>query len=188
MSPRQSQEVVLVEQIEPRIVMIRGQRVILDADSRGCTESLTKRLNEQVRRNQGRFPADFAWPLTIAERARWSQIATTSRSEILHMRCPVPSPSTGGADGGQHIEHAPAMEVSVYVVRAFVELRDLVSTHKDLAGKLADLEHKVSSHDSAIQSLVAAIRQLMALPRKPRGTAIGFHTKREARRSARSSA
>ena len=68
------------------------------------------------------------------------------------------------------------MEVSVYVIRAFVKLRDLLSTHKELAGKLSELEHKVASHDEAIQSLVATIRRLLEPPPTPPRPKIGFHT------------
>jgi hypothetical protein len=72
-----------------------------------------------------------------------------------------------------------AMDVSVYVVRAFVKLREMLSTHKELAGKLAELERRVGGHDEAIQTLVSAIRQLMAPPPAPPRRRIGFHVKPE---------
>ena len=68
MSPTKKQSLLLVEQIEPRILLIRGQRVILDADLAKLYGTTTKRLNEQVKRNRGRFPLDFAWQLTAAEK------------------------------------------------------------------------------------------------------------------------
>lgn len=79
MSPRTKPPLILVEQIEPRILLIRGQRVILDADLAELYGTTTKRLNEQVKRNSGRFPADFMFQLTSEEaQARWSQLVTTS--------------------------------------------------------------------------------------------------------------
>jgi hypothetical protein len=170
---------LLVEQIEPRILLIRGQRVILDADLARLYETTTKRLNEQVKRNQGRFPADFAWQLTVEEKTE--VVANCDHLVRLKFSRTLPRAFTEhGALMAASILNTPrAIDVSVYVVRAFVKLRELLSTHKELAQKLAELERKVSSHDEAIQSLVAAIRQLMQPPPAVSPRRIGFHVKPE---------
>ena len=170
---------VLVEQIEPRILLVRGQRVILDADLAALYGVATKRLNEQVKRNWDRFPADFAWSLTRTEKAE--VVANCDHLAKLKFSRHLPYAFTEhGALMAASILNTPrATEVSVYVIRAFVRLRELLSTHKELAAKLAELERKVSSHDGAIQSLVAAIRQLMAPPPTSPGRRIGFHVKPE---------
>ena len=170
---------VLVEKIEPRILLVRGQRVILDADLAALYGVATKRLNEQVKRNRDRFPADFAWSLTRAEKAE--VVANCDHLAKLKFSRQLPYAFTEhGALMAASILNTPrAIEVSVYLIRAFVTLRELLSTHKELAAKLAELERKVSSHDGAIQSLLAAIRQLMAPPPTPPRRKIGFHVRPE---------
>jgi len=200
MSLAKSQSLILVERIEPRILLIRGQRAILDADLAELYGTITKRLNEQVKRNQGRFPADFMFQLTAEEaEAMRSQIVTESgpplamRSQIAtaNLRSQIATSSSARHGGRRYLPNAftehgalmaasvlntpRAMEVSVYVIRAFVRLRDLLSTHKELTHKLAELEQKVSSHDEAIQSLVAAIRRLMQPAPTASRPRIGFH-------------
>jgi len=188
MNIRKSQSLILVEQIEPRILLIRGQRAILDADLAELYGTTTKRLNEQVKRNQARFPADFMFHLTAKEAqtmrsqiatgsdlflAMRSQFVTASKRNIRYL--PNAFTEHGALMAASVLNTPRAMEVSVYVIRAFVRLRDLLSTHKELAHKLAELEQKVSSHDEAIQSLVAAIRRLtQPLPTASRPR-IGFH-------------
>ena len=182
------QSLLLVEQIEPRILLIRRQRVILDADLAELYGTTTKRLNEQVKRNLSRLPMDFMFQLTTEEvQAMRSQFVTASdpiepmRSQIAtaskrNIRYRPRAFTEHGAFMAASILNTPrAIDVSVYVVRAFVKLRELLSTHKELAQKLAELERKVSSHDEAIQSLVAAIRRLMQPPASAPVRRIGFH-------------
>ena len=189
MTAREKKDIVLVEQIEPRIFLIRGQRVICDADLAELYGTTTKAFNQAVKRNQERFPADFMFQLT-AEEARAmrshfvtaseaaprlrSQMATASRRNIRYL--PRAFTEHGALMAASVLNTSRAMEVSVYVIRAFVKLRDLLSTHKELAGKLSELEHKVASHDEAIQSLVATIRRLLEPPPTPPRPKIGFHT------------
>jgi hypothetical protein len=176
-----STSLIPVEQIEPRILLIRGQRIMLDADLARLYGVTTKRLNEQVKRNLDRFPADFAWSLTPAEKAE--VVANCDHLARLKFSHSLPYAFTEhGALMAASVLNTPrAMQVSVYVIRAFVRLRELLSTQKELAGKLAELERKVSSHDTAIQSLVAAIRRLMAPPPTAPRPPIGFHAKPDAR-------
>ena len=187
MSKQQRGAVALVDRIEPCILLVRGQRVMLDADLAELYGTTTKRLNEQVKRNLDRFPPDFMFRLALEEaEGVWSQVATTSipprymRSQNAtaskrNVRYLPYAFTEHGAIMAASVLNTPrAIEVSVFVVRAFVKQRELLSTHKELAGKLAELEAKVGSHDVAIQSLVAAIRRLMEPPPAPPRPRIGF--------------
>ncbi len=138
----------------------------------------TKRLNEQIKRNQTRFPGDFMFQLTAEEKAE--VVANCDHLSKLRFSPTLPYVLTehGVVMAASVLNSPRAVEVSVFVVRAFVKLRQLVLAHKDLAGKLDQLERKVGSHDEAIKQLVAAIRQLMAPPDPPKNQ-MGFHAIRD---------
>ena len=190
MSPaKKRREVVLVEQIEPRILLIRGQKVILDADLAELYGTTTKAFNQAVKRTADRFPGDFRFQLTAEEaEAMRSQTAAgnlrsqtvTSRSHGGRRYLPYAFTEHGAIMAAGVLNTPRAIEVSVYVVRAFVKLREYVAAHRQLARKLAELERKVGSHDKAIRSLVATIRELMQPPAttKPHRQ-IGFHAGQE---------
>jgi hypothetical protein len=168
------QKLLVVEEIEPRILVVRGQRVMLDSDLAELYGTSTKRLNEQVKRNRARFPDDFRFLLTAAEKAE--VVANCDHLARLKFSAVLPSAFTEhGAMMAASVLNTPrAIEMSVYVVRTFVKLRTLLATHQDLAHKLAELDRRVAGHDDAIRTLVTAIRQLMAAPAdKPKGR-IGF--------------
>jgi hypothetical protein len=134
-------------------------------------------LNQAVRRNIERFPEDFLFRLTSEEVAGMrSQIVTASKRNIRFQ--PYAFTEHGVVMAASVLNSPRAVEVSVFVVRAFVKLRQLVLAHKELASKLDQLERKVGSHDEAIKQLVAAIRQLMAPPAPPKNR-IGFQTIRD---------
>ncbi len=171
-------KIVLVDRIEPLIQTIRGQNVILDSDLAGLYGVSTKRLNEQVRRNRERFPDDFMFQLTAEETAASlrSQNATASESEP-EMRSQNATASKRNARYRPYAftEHGTimvanvlnsplAVEVGVYVVRAFVKLREFIATHKDLARKVDALERR---YDAQFKVVFDAIRKLMAPPRRP---------------------
>jgi hypothetical protein len=171
---------ILIEQIEPRILLIRGQRVIFDADLARLYEVPTKRLNEQVRRNQGRFPVDFAWQLTRLEKDEVvANCGHLSRLKFSHAM-PYAFTEYGALMAANVLNTPRAIDVSISVVKAFINLWELLSSQQSLADKLGELERKVSSRDKAIQSLVAAIRRLMQLPPSPPARKIGFHVKEKA--------
>jgi hypothetical protein len=153
-----------VEVIEQRILLIRGQRVMLDADLAGLYGTTTKRLNEQVKRNRGRFPEDFMFQLTKKEKAE--VVANCDHLAKLKFSPVLPNAFTehGAIMAASVLNTEKAIQISVYVVRAFVKLREMLSTHKELAHKLAALERKLQNHDESIRSLVVAIRQLMRPP------------------------
>ena len=172
-------QLILVDQIEPLIHDVRGQKVILDRDLAVRYGVETRTLNQAVRRNLDRFPADFLFQLTEAERdSLRSQIVISNVGRGGRRYLPYGFTEHGAFMAASLLNSPRAVEVSVFVVRAFVKLRQLVLTHKELAGKLDQLERKVSGHDDTIRQLVAAIRQLMAPPDPPT-TPMGFHTLRD---------
>lgn len=174
-------KIILVEQIEPLILTIRGQKVLLDRDLAKLYGVPTKRLNEQVHRNRQRFPEDFMFQLTKAEFEEWrSQIATSNPAAKMGLRRRPYAFTEHGTIMAATILNSPrAVEISVFVVRAFVRLREVVANHKELARKVAELEQRVGTHDSAIQQLIEAIRQLMTPPPEPRRGRIGFGRQQE---------
>jgi hypothetical protein len=173
----QQASLVLVNQIEPLIRTIREQKVLVDRDLAILYGVATKRLNEQVRRNIDRFPNDFMFQLTKKEFEDWrSQIATSNPSAKMGLRRrPYVFTEHGAIMAATILNSQRAVEVSLFVVRAFVKLRQFALAHKELAAKLEQLERKVSGHDDAIRQLVTAIRQLMAPPPEPKRRKIGFH-------------
>ncbi len=171
-------KLILVDQIEPLILEIRGQKVVLASDLAALYGVSTKALNQAVKRNIDRFPRDFMFQLSADEK----QEVVTNCDHLSKLRfsptLPYVFTEHGVVMAASVLNPPRAVEVSVFVVRAFVKLRQLVLAHKDLAGKLDQLERKVGSHDAAIKQLVAAIRQLMAPPVLPKNR-IGFHTIRD---------
>lgn len=164
---------VVSESIETRILTIRGQKVMLDADLAELYGVETRRLNEQVRRNSERFPEDFMFQLTGEEFANLkSQFATSSWGG--RRKLPYAFTEHGAIMAASVLNTARAIEISVHVVRAFVHLRELVSGHKELSQKLNQLERKVGAHDRAIAELINAIRELMTPLEPKKKRPIGF--------------
>jgi hypothetical protein len=164
-----------VEHITCAILILRGQRVILDRELAAIYGATTKRLKEQVKRNRDRFPEDFMFQLTAeeAERSR-SQIATLNSGRGQNIKYRPYAFTEHGAIQVANVLHSPrAIAMGVYVVRAFVHLRDLLASNKALAQKLNDLEHKLRNHDEAIAAILSAIRELMNSP-PPKRRGIGF--------------
>jgi hypothetical protein len=171
----QDGKLILVDKIEPLIHTIRGHKVLLDSDLAVLYGVPTKRLNEQVRRNRERFPLDFRFRLTSGEKAE--VVANCDHLGKLKFSPQLPYAFTEhGAIMAASVLNSPqAVEVSVFVVRAFVKLRQWMASHKELADKLTELERKFAGHDEAIRQLVTAIRQLMAPPAASKKRPIGFH-------------
>jgi phage regulator Rha-like protein len=168
--------IVPLERIESLILIIRGRKVMLDSHLAGLYGVSTKRLNEQVRRNKQRFPADFMFQLTSAEsRSLRSQFATSNPRRGGSRYRPYAFTEHGAMMVASVLNTRRAIEVSLYVVRAFVKLREWLGTHKQLARKLAELENRIAEHDEEITALFEAIRRLMEPPDKP-GKPIGFHS------------
>ena len=164
-----------VERIAGEIRLLRRQRVLLDADLAVLYGVSTKRLNEQVRRNLERFPGDFMFQLTTAETDFLrSQIATSKRGRGGRRTRPYALTEHGAIMAATVLNSPQAVEMSVFVVRAFVRLRELLTSSRALTRKLAELEARLEGHDQTIAEIIAAIRELMnpSVPEKRRG--IGF--------------
>lgn len=163
-----------VEQIQSRILLIRGHKVMLDSDLAELYRVTTKRLNEQVKRNRERFPADFMFQLSAEEAvALRSQFATSNRRRGGRRYLPFAFTEHGAVMLATVLNSPVAVQASIQVVRAFVKLREMLSTHRELAKKLADLEKRIEGHDEEITALFDAIRELMEPPDKP-NKRIGF--------------
>jgi len=154
--------------IEKRIFLIRGHRVILSIDLAELYGVEPKVLNQAVKRNIERFPADFMFQLTNQEFANLKSQIVTSSWGGLRRAMPYAFTEHGAIMVASVLNSPRAIEISVYVIRAFVRLREYLSSHAKLAQKLTELEKKIETHDEAIQALIDAIRQLMAPPDKPR--------------------
>ena len=162
-----------VEQIESRIFLIRGQKVMLDADLAELYGVPTKALNQAIKRNAERFPDDFMFQLTVEEAANLrSQIVTSSWGGRRYL--PYAFTEHGALMLGNVLKSERAVEVSLHIVRAFVHLREMIAGHKELAQKLNQLERKVGAHDKAIAEIINAIRQLMSPSATEKKRPIGF--------------
>ena len=166
-----------IDEIAQRILIVRGKRVLLDADLAAFYGVTTKRFNEQVKRNLARFPEDFMFQLNEIEFANLrSQFATSSLKGASHggrRYAPQAFTEHGAIMAAMVLNSARATEISVQVMRAFIELRNLVAGNKELASKMKRLERKVDSHDQAITGLIDSMRQLLAPP-DPKKRPIGF--------------
>jgi hypothetical protein len=164
-----------VEHIAQSILILRGQRVLLDSELAVVYGVTTKRFNEQVKRNLVRFPADFMFQISTDEAtALRSQFATLKTGRGAHRKyLPYAFTEHGAIMAATILNSSRAVEMSVHVVRAFVQLRDLLASNRELADKFSELERKVSSHDQAIVGILKAIRELMHTP-VPKKRPIGF--------------
>jgi|SRR5688500_10394674 len=161
---------VPAEQIESAILFSRGERVILDSDLARLYGVTTKRLNEQVKRNRERFPVDFMFRLTRAEKAE--VVANCDHLKKLKFSPTLPFVFTehGAIMAANVLNSKKAVQASVQVVRAFIKLRQMLASNAELARKLSDLERK---YDSQFKVVFDAIRQLMTPP-EPQRKQIGF--------------
>ncbi len=158
--------------IENRIFVIRGHKVMLDFHLAELYGVEAKMLKRAVRRNVDRFPHDFMFELTDEEYdILKSQFGTSSWGGRRYP--PYAFTEQGVAMLSSVLHSQRAVHVNIRIIRAFVKLREILSTHKELAFKLKQLETKVEKHDEEIQAIFEAIRQLMALPEKPKRP-IGF--------------
>lgn len=169
-----SKQIIPVDRIERTILEIQGQKVIIDADLAAIYGTTTKRLNQAVRRNKDRFPDDFMFQLTEDEKSE----VVTNCDHLAKLKysphLPYAFTEHGALMAASVLNTERAIQVSVFVVRVFVRLRELVATHKELANKLKELEQRVGAHDKAIIELVQTIKQLMKPPAPKPKRRIGF--------------
>ena len=168
--------VIVAETIENKIFLIRGQKVIIDYDIAKIFGIATKVLNQAVKRNIDRFPRDFMFVLTKAEKNEL--VTNCDRFNSLKHSTALPYAfNEHGAVMLATILNSPsAVEASIYVVRAFIRMREFLSEHKELAQKLKELELKFVGHDEQIRDIIEAINQLLTPPEKPKRQ-IGFQVK-----------
>jgi hypothetical protein len=160
--------------VESRIFVLRQQKIILDRDLAELYGVPVKRLNEQVKRNRDRFPDDFMFQLTKVEEADLqSQIVPPKSGRGGRRYAPYAFTEHGAIMAATVLNSERAVEMSVFVVRAFVRLREMMSTNQQLASKIDELEQRLDTHDASIQELIEAIRELMA-PDPATGRRIGF--------------
>jgi hypothetical protein len=197
-------EIVSVKAIAQVIYLVRGQRVLLDRDLAALYGVETRVLNQAVKRNANRFPEDFMFRLSRQEIARISQsvtslsgrdrassqlaISSRSRSQNVILKrgknvkyLPYAFTEEGVAMLSSVLNSERAVQVNIAIMRAFVKLREILETNRELARKFEELEARVGKHDEQIGSIIEAIRQLMAPPEKPRPE-IGFHVREKATR------
>jgi hypothetical protein len=161
--------------VDSVIHTVRGEKVILDVDLARIYGVATRVLNQAVRRNKDKFPTDFMFRLNRAEARQLnrSQIVTGSQKHRDPRFLPYAFTEHGAIMAANVLNSPRAVQMSVFVVRAFVRLRQMIGAHKEMGAKLAELERKVATQDINIRALFEAIRQLMAPP-GPKKRKIGF--------------
>lgn len=170
---------ILLEEadVQHRIHLIRGRRVMLDVDLARFYDVGTRDLNKAVSRNIDRFPDDFSFQLSLEETAH---LMPQNGAPKIQGRGGVRKPARVFTEQGiamlASVLRGPrAAAISIAIVRVFVQLRELISTHRDLAAKFAELEHRIEGHDSAITNLFEAIRQLLSDDTPVNKSKIGYH-------------
>ncbi|HUK25372.1 MAG TPA: ORF6N domain-containing protein [Terriglobales bacterium] len=151
--------------VDSKILLFRSQKVILDSDLAGLYGVSVKRLNQQVKRNARRFPADFVFSLSPAEHKNLRlQIATSSFGHGGRRYTPRAFTEHGAIMAATVLNSRRAVEMSIFVVRAFVRMREALAMNQQIMAKLVELERRLEGHDTDIQELVDAMRQLMTPP------------------------
>jgi hypothetical protein len=166
---------VRVDAIQQRILLVRGEKVILDSDLAEFYGVTTKALNQAVRRNKARFPKDFAFRLTKAEKAE----VVTICDHLQNLKFSPVNPhafTEHGAIMAATILNSPrAVAMSVFIVRAFVGLRRAIRDNRQLANAVAQVERRLADHDKQILVLARAVKQLTGPQPVPEKRRIGFH-------------
>ncbi len=161
MSNDQSNTLVSGGAVNRKILLIRGLRAIIDVDLAEIYAVTTKRFNEQVKRNRNRFPPDFMFQLTKKEKAE--VVAKCDHLSKLKFSPHLPYVFTehGAIMAASVLNSTKAVEMSVYVVRAFVRMREFLAVNEEFSQKLARLETMVADHDQTLSGLIQAIQDLM---------------------------
>ena len=171
-------DIVPIENITSKIYVIRDTRVMLDRDLAELYGVKTKALKQAVRRNIARFPEDFMFELTKEEFRNWRSQFVTSNQDKMGLRYrPMAFTEQGVAMLSSILKSERAIEVNVAIMRAFVQLREIMATRRELARKLEELEGRLGKHDEQFKVVFDAIRALMEEPEKPRRKKIGFEIK-----------
>ena len=168
-------EIVAEERILKSIIVIRGIKVILDSDLAQLYDVETRRLNEQVRRNIDKFPKDFMFQLTKEEFLNLkSQIATSSSGWGGRRKPPLVFTEHGALQAANVLNSQIASKMSVFIIRAFVRLRELALNNEKLAMKVEQLENRVSDHDEILLDLIEEIKKIIDTPKPIKKNVVGF--------------
>jgi len=159
--------------IESQIFLVRGQRVLLDADLAALYNVEVRALNQAVKRNANRFPPDFVFQLTVEENRALRSQAVISNGRGGRRYAPNAFTEHGAIMAASVLNSPRAVEMSIFVVRAFLRLRETLANHKALAAKLAELEERLETTDLKIVKIIDAIHELAMPPEKP-SRKIGF--------------
>jgi hypothetical protein len=171
-----NKEIVPIDPIALAIVVLRGQKVMLDFDLARLYGVTTGNLNKAVNRNRGRFPSDFMFQLTAEEVERLIFQFGILKGRGGRRHRPNAFTEQGVAMLSSVLNSERAVKVNIAIMRAFVKLRKTLETNRELARKFSELEKRVGKHDEEIRAILEAIRQLMAPPETPRRE-IGFHVR-----------
>jgi hypothetical protein len=183
-------QIIPAARLAQSMYFLRGQKVMLDSDLAALYGVTTAALNQAVRRNKARFPADFMFRLTAADEEDFKcQIGISSKGTRLISQSVISNPGRGGRRHRPYafteqgvamlssvLNSERAVRVNIAIMRAFVKLRETLETNRELARKFAEIEKRVGRHDSEISAIIDAIRRLMAPTAKPRRE-IGFHVR-----------
>jgi ORF6N domain len=177
----QPEHALPVENISSLIRLIREQRVILDTDLARLYGIQTFRLNEAVKRNRGRFPDDFLFQLSPPERdALTSQIAMSKTGRGGRRTLPFAFTEHGALMAANILNSSRAVAMSVYIIRAFVRMREGVAANAAILKRLAEIDQTLLIHDTALREILQKLRPLLEPPPAPAKPEIGFHVKEEA--------
>ena len=166
--------IILAKRVSSKILVLRNQKVILDADLAELYGVPVKRLNEQLKRNLQRFPSDFLFILTRAEYQNLrSQNATSSSAHGGRRYLPYAFTEHGAIMAATVLNSKRFIEMSIFVVRAFVGMRQALVVNQHVVSKLSELEARLDTHDAEIQDLVDAIHELLT-PLPASNRRIGF--------------
>jgi len=161
--------------LEPLIFTIRGHRVILDADLARLYGSTTKRLNEATKRNRLRFPDDFAFQITLSElSALRSQFATSSSRHRGTAYRPWAFTEHGALMAANILRSGHAVQMSIYVIRAFVRLREQIAANQAILRRLAEIDKTLLQHDASLRDIYHKLLPLLQSPPAPPKRRIGF--------------
>jgi len=170
-----SHPIIAEIEIKEAIFEIRGEKVILDSDLAALYGVETRRLNEQIKRNISRFPPDFMFQLSQEEfESLKSHFAISKMGRGGRRKLPYVFTEHGAIMAASVLNTPRAVEMSVYVVRAFVRLRAVLATHKELSAKVTELEKRLTVHDEHIQTIIEAIKRLMTTTQMTKTRKIGF--------------
>ena len=174
-------EIIPAQAIAPLIRSIRDQRVILDTDLARLYGVQTFRLNEAVKRNRDRFPADFLFQLPPLERdALTSQFAMSKAGRGGRRTLPFAFTEHGALMAATVLNSPRAVAMTVYVIRAFVKMREDLAANAAILKRLAEIDKTLLLHDSALREILHQLRPLLQPPPAPPKSEIGFHVKEDA--------